>query len=112
MNYLVLKHQRRGIPSILAIVIIVLFAVSVSYLMQHKPQVQVSVQTSKIQLERMVSGNLRDNTATIYWRTTDPTSGYVLSGSNSKDLQEKTFDSMETEQDLIRKRDHVVTLTN
>lgn len=116
MNYLVMRHQKKGIPSILALVIIVLFGVGIVFFIQKRP-VEVnlnlrSIPVADIQLERTEVGNIRDNTITIYWRTEQPSKGYVLFGSQSSQITESLFDDTETEDTMIAKRDHVVKVNN
>ncbi len=114
MNYLVMRHQKKGIPSILALFIIILFGAGIVFFIQ-KRSVEVNlrpVPVADIQLERTEVGNIRDNTITIYWRTEQPSKGYVLFGSQSSQITQSLFDDTETEETMIAKRDHVVKVSN
>jgi hypothetical protein len=114
MNYVEYRNQKKGIPSIVALFLVVFFALGLVFVIQKKPVQLNFKQTprSDIQLERTLVGNLRDNTATIYWRTEQPSQGYILFGSDPTNITEKFFDNTETESNIDTKKDHLITMAN
>src|SRR3989338_9341751 len=113
MNYIVFRQQNKGIPSILALALVAIFGIGIIFVAQHRAQLQVDVApTSDVQLERNAVGNIRDNTVTFYWRTSEDTKGYIMTGLDKNNIAEKIFDNTDTEQEINSKRDHVISLNN
>jgi hypothetical protein len=56
--------------------------------------------------------NIRDNTATIYWQTEEPTEGYIMYGSSPQSIAHKIIDRRDISSNPTPRRNHVVTLSN
>ncbi|OGK31247.1 hypothetical protein A3B02_00275 [Candidatus Roizmanbacteria bacterium RIFCSPLOWO2_01_FULL_42_14] len=68
-----------------------------------KPQKQVK-------LERIDVVNVRDRSLTIFWRTKEPTQGYIIYGASQTKLDNTAFDERDSLGGLSKQRNHVVQI--
>lgn len=111
MNYLVFRQQRKGVPTILALLIVGLMVLGIGYLVKNKPDISVSLpSSSNVALLSTITGNIRDNTVSIFWKTSAETKGYILLGSSEKSLTREIFDDRDVETNLSTRNNHIVTI--
>ncbi len=108
-HYLHTHHAQPKIPGIVVLVVLGVFVAGLASL--FKPQTKVLTQDATI-LERVDVANVRDSSVTVYWRTKQPTTGSIVYGTSPTDLTEKAFDERDVQGSLVKRHNHVVTLTH
>jgi hypothetical protein len=110
MHYTLYQKQERKIPGIAVIVALIVVTTGLAFLLR-KDTVTTTTQDTTI-LERVDIANIRDTSATVFWRTSMPTQGYVMYGSQPGALSQKAYDERDIASRLSKRRNHVVTLAN
>lgn len=110
MHYSVYRNQGRRIPTPLVAVVVVLFVAFIGLYFNKQPQ--TATQGARVEISRSEIANIRDTTATIYWRTEEPTVGSVLFGTDPKSINQELHDDRDVAGKPIARKNHVATIKN
>lgn len=103
-----LYSEKRGVPTPVAFIAIVMLVVSLAYFF-HKPEpVRKASRTAEI--EQVKIANVSDNSITVFWRTSEPQEGYIVYGTSDSEPSEKAFDELDKQNAPSSRRNHVVTI--
>lgn len=100
------KNEKK-VPGIVVIVVLVLVIASLVYVLRDSSEKIVVTQDSTV-IERIDIGNVRDTSATVYWRTKEPTEGYLVYGSDSVNLIQTVYDDRDTSAHQSKRHNHIV----
>ncbi|OGK24333.1 hypothetical protein A3C24_02220 [Candidatus Roizmanbacteria bacterium RIFCSPHIGHO2_02_FULL_37_24] len=108
MHYSVLKIQQRKIPSPIALGLIIALSAALTFVLNstNKPgneEQKVTISTSEI-------ANLRDNTVSIFWRTSEPSASYIIYGTQQDGLNQQVFDERDKAHNPSIRNNHITTL--
>jgi len=110
MYYKPYPQQAPRIPGVVALVAIVVMMGGLVAV--FSPQSKKEVPVEHIAISRAEVANIRDNTATIYWQTEEPTEGYLMYGSSPTEIGEKVIDKRDISTITTPRRNHVVSINN
>ena len=108
MAYSIHNHQQNRIPVPVALVLLFLMMVGLSFFFQNNQK--VAKRAERIAITMSEIANIRDNTATIFWRTDQPTSSYVVYGADTKELVTTAFDELDKADEPTPRHNHLITL--
>lgn len=108
MAYSIHNHQQNRIPIPVALVLLFLMMVGLSFFFQNNQK--VAKRAERISITMSEIANIRDNTATIFWRTEQPTSSYVVYGADTKALVTTAFDERDKADEPTPRHNHLITL--
>ena len=109
MNYRIYTRQKT-ISSLTVLISLILFSSVLIFLFstnrrKHEISSLPKINTSYI-------ANIRDNTATVYWSTSEALPGYVQYGLSENDLSLKAYDERDKSDNPSARKNHLVTLKN
>lgn len=107
------QSTERKIPGLVVLGVLVMFVGALVMIFKKDTAPVVTQQDPSI-IERVDMTNTRDSSVTVFWRTKQPTEGYIKYTFVSKDgsSQDKVaYDERDTVSQLIRRHNHVVTIS-
>ncbi len=104
------SNKQRRVPGVVVLASMVILVGGLIGLFGRE-KAPVATQDSSI-LERVDIANIRDKSFTVYWRTEEPTEGYLVFGSHAETVNRPLYDDRDKSTDLQRRHNHVVHVTN
>lgn len=109
MHYFIHKEKKGHIPGLLVIGVVIV-VVGVFTTLFSKIDTNEKVSAGSQFIERVDVTNVRDKSLTVFWKTKDPTTGYLLYGLTPDDINTKAIDELDTSALLKPRSNHVVNI--
>lgn len=109
MHYFIHQEKKGQVPGLLVLgVLIIVIGVFATIFSKVDKTEKVSEGSQFV--ERVDVTNLRDKSLTLFWKTADPTTGYVLYGLTPENINTKAVDELDTSALLTPRTNHVVNI--
>ncbi len=108
MYHSMYRPQDKKIPIPLALLLILLLVASAVAFIKKPEFRRASESTVKVVDSKI--GNIRDNTVTIYWRTSEKSKSYLIYGRKPDVLTQEVYDEKDTSNNLTDRNNHMVVL--
>jgi hypothetical protein len=109
------KHiyqNQEKIPGVVVIVALLLATGLVWFMFSARKNIDSKKAYRNVTPQRIDVGNVRDKSLTLFWRTEEPTEGFVVYGYEPDNLDNRAYDEKDKESMLFERNNHVVTLQN
>lgn len=105
-----LYQEEKKIPTPVAFLFLLLMLSTLGFIL-NKPKT-ISVSASKLNFERMEATNITNSSASIFWRTKEKETGWLVYGENESRLNKQIFDDRDLADNKNPYFNHYITFKN